>query len=115
MRLKNWISGIFDQKKDAQERMLILLTVVALAALFVITVVGFIIGESAVDVITMSIAFVIFGGLAYVAFHFNKVQPCAVIVAILLVFVVMPVTFVTGGGIEGGSPIWFIFCGTYYL
>ena len=110
MRLKNWISGIFDQKKDAHERMLILLTVVAMAALFVITIVGFLIGESAIDLLTMGIAFVVFGILAFIAFHFNLVQPCATVVASILIFVVMPVTFVTGGGINGGSPIWFIFC-----
>lgn len=110
MRLKNWISGIFDQKKDAHERMLILLTVVAMAALFVITIVGFLIGESMIDLLTMMIAFVVFGILAFIAFHFNLVQPCATVVASILIFVVMPVTFVTGGGINGGSPIWFIFC-----
>ena len=109
-RFKRWVSGLFDQKKDAQERMLILLTLVAMSALFIILIVGIVIGESAEDIVTMVIAFVVFGLIAYVAFHYNKVQLCATIVAILLVFFVMPITFMTGGGINGGSPIWFIFC-----
>ncbi len=113
MRFKKWVSGLFDQNKDAQERMLILLTMVAMSALFIILVVGIIIGESLIDIITMGIALVVFGLIAYVAFHFNKVQLCATIVAILLVFVVMPITFITGGGISGGSPIWFIFCAVF--
>ena len=46
MGFRKWISGLFDQKKDAQERMLILLTVVSMTALFVIMIVGIIIGES---------------------------------------------------------------------
>ncbi|SNU06984.1 EDD domain protein, DegV family [Lachnospiraceae bacterium] len=110
MRFKKWISGLFDQNKDAQERMLILLTLVAMSALFVIMIVGIVIGESTEDIVTMGIAFVVFGIIAYVAFHYNKVQLCATIVAALLIFIVMPVTFITGGGINGGSPIWFIFC-----
>ena len=113
MRLKNWFMGLFDQKKDAQERMLILLTVVAMSALFVIMVVGAFIGESIIDLLTMGAAFLIFCALAYVAFHFNRVQLCATLVGAILIFVVMPVTFVTGGGIYGGSPIWFIFCGIF--
>ncbi|MBO6015626.1 MAG: hypothetical protein J6P60_03450, partial [Lachnospiraceae bacterium] len=27
--------------------------------------------------------------------------------------VVLPVTFFTGGGIYGGSPLWFLFCALY--
>lgn len=110
MRFKKWVSGLMDQNKTAQERMLILLTIVAMAALFFIMVVGIIIGESAEDILTMAAAFVVFGIIAFIAFHFNKVQLCATIVDSLLIFVVMPVTFITGGGINGGSPIWFIFC-----
>ena len=110
MGLKKWISGLFDQKKDAQERMLILLTLVAMSALFIIMIVGIIIGESMKDIVTMGVAFVVFGIIAFIAFHFNKVQLCATIVAALLIFVVLPVTFITGGGINGGSPLWFLFC-----
>ena len=110
MGLKKWISGLFDQKKDAQERMLILLTLVAMSALFIIMIVGIIIGESMKDIVTMGVAFVVFGIIAFIAFHFNKVQLCATIVAALLIFIVLPVTFITGGGINGGSPLWFLFC-----
>ena len=113
MRFKKWVSGIFDQKKDAQERMMILLTLVAMAALFVITIVGIVIGESWTDIITMAVAFVIFGIVAFLAFHFNKVPICATIAATILVVIVMPVTFITGGGMSGGSPIWFIFCAVF--
>jgi DegV family protein with EDD domain len=113
MRFKEWLSGLFDQKKDAQERMLILLTLVAMSALFIIMIVGAIIGESKEDLITMLIAFVVFGVIAFIAFHFDKVQLCATIVAGALIFVVMPITFITGGGINGGSPIWFIFCAVF--
>ncbi len=112
-RFKRWVSGLFNQNKDAQERMMILLTLVALTALFVIMIVGIIIGESTIDIITMGIAFVVFGFIAFIAFHYDKVQLCATIVAVILVFVVMPVTFITGGGINGGSPIWFIFCNVF--
>ena len=89
MRFKKWISGLFDQNKDAQERMLILLTLVAMSALFVIMIVGIVIGESTEDIVTMGIAFVVFGIIAYVAFHYNKVQLCATIVAALLIFIVI--------------------------
>ncbi len=112
-RFKRWVSGLFDQKKDAQERMLILLTLVAMSALFIILIVGIVIGESAEDIVTMVIAFMVFGLLAFFAFHYDKVQLCATAVAIILVFLVMPITFVTGGGINGGSPIWFIFCNVF--
>ena len=72
-RFKRWVSGLFNQNKDAQERMMILLTLVALTALFVIMIVGIIIGESTIDIITMGIAFVVFGFIAFIAFHYDKV------------------------------------------
>ena len=113
MRFKKWLFGLLDQKKDAQERMLILLTLVAMTALFIITIVGVIIGESKTDLVAMTVSFFVFALIAYVAFKYNKVQLCATIVAAILIFIVMPLTFITGGGINGGSPIWFIFCGVF--
>ena len=113
MRFKKWVSGLLDQNKDPQERMLILLTLVAMSALFIITLVGIGIGESKEDILALFGALVVFGILTFIAFHFNKVQLCATIVAIILIFVVMPFTFITGGGMDGGSPVWFIFCNVF--
>ncbi len=113
MRLKKWVSGLFDPDKEAQERMMILLTIVSMFALFVIFIVGIVIGESIRDLIILAGALVVFAVIAYIAFHYNKVQICATLVAGLLVLFVMPTTFVTGGGIHGGSPIWFIFCAVF--
>ena len=32
------------------------------------------------------------------------------IVSVLVIFVILPLTFFTGGGIHGGAPLWFVFC-----
>jgi signal transduction histidine kinase len=51
----------------------------------------------------------VFAVFFVLAFSLNKVQLFAKIAAGLLILVVMPVTFITSGGIHGGSHIWFIF------
>ena len=109
MRLKKWISEISDQSKDPQERMFVLVVLVAMAALAIIFFVGVFLGESSEDLITLGVAFAVFALFFFLAFHFNKVQFFAKIAATLLTVVVMPVTFITGGGINGGSPLWFVF------
>ena len=109
MKIKTIISGIKDENKDPQERMFILVAVVAMAALAIITLVGLFLGESWKDLLTLAGAFVVFAVFFVLAFSLNKVQLFAKIAAGLLILVVMPVTFITSGGIHGGSHIWFIF------
>ena len=109
MNFKKWFSGISDQSKAPQERMFNLIVIVALAALLVVFVVGLIIGESSADLITLGVAFVVFALFFFLAFTLNKVQLFARLSAGLLILVVMPVTFITSGGIYGGTPVWFVF------
>ena len=74
MKIKTIISGIKDENKDPQERMFILVAVVAMAALAIITLVGLFLGESWKDLLTLAGAFVVFAVFFVLAFSLNKVQ-----------------------------------------
>ncbi|MGN0169516.1 MAG: DegV family protein, partial [Lachnospiraceae bacterium] len=73
----------------------------------------FLSGENAKNLIVIFAALVIFGGVAYCSIHFHKIQLGAVILAICIIYIVMPFNFFTTGGIYGGAPIWLLFGMTY--
>lgn len=109
MRLKEWLSELSDTKKNPQERMFTLVVIVAMIALAIIFLVGLIIGESFEDLLILGVAFVVFAIFFYLAYHFNKIRFFANLSAALLIMIVMPFTFITSGGMNGGAPLWFVF------
>ncbi|MCR5121170.1 MAG: DegV family EDD domain-containing protein [Ruminococcus sp.] len=101
--------AIRDENRPMQERLFMLLGSLALAAMAAIVVIGLITGDDPVDLMTISACFAVFLILMLIAGKTKKYGPVSVIVSFILIFVLMPVTFFSGGGIQGGAPMWFIF------
>lgn len=106
---KEIVKYLFDWKEDVQDRLLVLLTMIALSGMILAFIGGLIVGESFLSMLTIVIAFFVFCPLVYIGYKLRKIRMMANILAFLLVYVFFPLVFFTSGGIRGGSPIWFVF------
>ncbi|MBQ7677179.1 MAG: DegV family EDD domain-containing protein, partial [Lachnospiraceae bacterium] len=88
-------------------------TVIALTAGILIFSVGIIIGENLMDLASLGIAITIFFLLTVIAQHYHRIDIGANLLSFMITFILLPITFFSGGGINGGSPMWFIFCLLY--
>lgn len=113
MRIKQMVQSIGDSGLGRQERLFRLLVMIGISGLAIASILGFLIGEDIGNVIVMLVALAIFSGVSYCTIHYHKIQIGAVIVAIVIVYFLMPFNFLTTGGIYGGAPIWLLFSMTY--
>ena len=113
MNLKKWLQTIWDHERGLQERMFRLLMSVALAALFIMLIVAVCLGEGVVNMLTLGGGFLLFLAITLFSVRFGKIQLGAALVATIFIFLVLPMLFFTGGGIYGGSPLWFVFCALF--
>ncbi len=104
---------LFDNKRDIQERLFLLITVIALSGMALSFILSVINGENTEGIISMVFAFIIMTVVVYFGVKYNRIRLAATIVAVVIVFVFFPVVFFTSGGIYGGTPIWFVFAILY--
>lgn len=108
-RIKKFIEYLYDWREDVQERLFMLLTVVALSGMVFAMISGLFIGENATSLLYTLIAFLVFAVITYLGYRYQRIRLVANILAVLLVFGFFPLVFFTSGGIYGGSPVWFMF------
>ncbi|MBR6237949.1 MAG: DegV family EDD domain-containing protein [Lachnospiraceae bacterium] len=108
--LRKWIGAINDDNRNIRERILVLMASIAMVTMLVVLLLGYIIGENAADIITIAATLVIFLLIAYFSIKYDRLDIGGKIAGCLIVFVVLPVTFITGGGLYGGAPLWVLFC-----
>ena len=113
MNLKKRFAKVLFSERDIRERIYILLTIVANVAMVLAFLCGLIFGETMADVIGLGLAAVFFMVVNVLSIHFNKIELGASIIAAVIVFVILPFIFFTGGGIYGGAPIWFVFSAVF--
>ncbi len=114
MNPKNYIRAIFNYNLSRQERMFRLLVMMGLIGMLAGIVSGTLTGGNIRNFIIMMVVYVALFCFAYYSIHFKKIQLGAVIIAFLIIFLILPFNFFTGGGIYGGSPIWLLF-GVVYV
>ncbi|MBR1628293.1 MAG: fatty acid-binding protein DegV, partial [Lachnospiraceae bacterium] len=114
-KLKSFIESIHDNRIDMHDRMFRLLMSVGLLILLLVTLGAIYVGESTIVIIVLSASFLMLGVIAYLSIHFNKVPVGIQFVGTTLVFIITPISFFAGGGINGGSSIWFVFCFTFIV
>ncbi len=107
--MKRFLALLNDDSSPVRDRIFILLASVSLIGLLVLTVNGFIIGESAASLIIMTVCFFLFLGLTVFGVKYRYLNIMAPLMAIITSCVLVPFIFFTGGGVCGGSPLWFIF------
>jgi len=113
MNPKHLIDKIKDHNLDLQERIFRLLTFVALIGFLILIIVGVVLGDSFIDMTSLIISFILFCVITVFALTTGKTRLGANLIACIVVFGLLPIAFFTGGGIYGGSPLWFVFCFVY--
>ncbi|MCR4989958.1 MAG: DegV family EDD domain-containing protein [Lachnospiraceae bacterium] len=101
---------IRDKERRIQDRQYALVSAIGLVTLLIVFIMGLFVGESKEDLLILGGFFVVFGIIAFFSFRYKKVPAGIVISVFLIVFILLPITFFTGGGVYGGSPCWFILC-----
>ncbi|MBR1853338.1 MAG: DegV family EDD domain-containing protein [Lachnospiraceae bacterium] len=111
--LKNIVNIIRDPDRDFKERRFLLLTCIVVIAVFIVLVGDIFIDENWMEIVILGVSVIVTPIVTWLSCHFHKVDVGAVLIAIGIIFIVMPVTFFFGGGLQGGSLIWFAFCALY--
>ncbi len=109
MNLKNKIRMIFgNQDHSLQERLFRLITTIGIVGLILGLIVGILNHESIWNLLAVLVVVVLVILLVVFTLRTGKVETGAVVLSALVLFVVLPMNFLTAGGIYGGAPIWFI-------
>ncbi len=107
--IKKCLKIIIDKDRDIRERLFVLLAYMALMALLAVIVVGIVIGESTADILLLTMFFVFCLGIVSGSVYLDIIQIGACIIATVATVILLPFAYFTGGGIRGGSPMWFFF------
>ena len=108
-RIEQWIASFNDTSIRLQERMFRLLVTIGLATLCAVSVVAIILGEQTLALFTMVSGFFALALTAWLGFRFKKTDIAMRIIVFVMIMFVIPVGFFGGGGLNGGSPVWFVF------
>ncbi len=105
--LRKFARLVQGDKYDFRDRQFIMLTGMIEVALFIVLVADIILGENIVEIMVIAVGFVAAPIYNYYLIRAGKIRFCRVIVVVAAIFVILPVTFFFGGGVRGGSIIWF--------
>lgn len=97
-----------SQDHTLQERMFRLITTIGLIGLAFGIVVGCLNGESLFNKAAMALIFVLLAVIVYFTLRSGRIEAGAVAASALVLYLCLPLNFLTAGGIYGGAPIWFI-------
>jgi DegV family protein with EDD domain len=109
MIIQKLFNNVEDHNKSLQERVFVILTFIGMLSVFLLIFIGMIMGDNILNTLALVACF--FGFLGVIIFSIKKrrVQTGATIIGVVLVVFLLPLSFICGGGIYGGSPLWFIF------
>ena len=111
--IKRFFQKITNREQDFQERLFILLTSVAELAVFFAFLGDLVTGENIIETLVLGIVCVAGPAIVLLSIRMNKVKIGSVLIAFAIVFIVLPVVFFFGGGLEGGAILWFAFSYLY--
>lgn len=107
------IKKITDPDMDFDERIFLLLTSMAEAALIIMIIADVMVKENVMELLILGINALINPVVVYFCIKYHKVDAGSKFISVFLVLILMPVIFFYGGGPDGGAIIWFTFCYTY--
>ncbi|MCR5700516.1 MAG: DegV family EDD domain-containing protein [Lachnospiraceae bacterium] len=104
---------ISDSSRSLKERVFIVLTITATVIAMFALVGDIVYTDNIVEIMVLVCAVVFTPITTICGVKFNKVDLAIRIISLALTFVIMPVTFIFGGGIEGGGIPWLVFSYLY--
>lgn len=112
-RLKKIFERFQDPEIDFQERNVLLLTAIAECAVFLVFLGDVFTGENMAECVVLAGLLIVTPVLTGISIQKKKVNMGAAVIALGIIFIVLPVSFYSGGGLTGGSNIWFVFAYLY--
>ncbi len=111
--LKRFSEYVFNPKVDFRERRFVLLTSVAGVAVFIAMIADIILKDNIVEIITLGATAASGPIVTTYAVKKHRTDRAGLFMSFMTVFVVLPISFFFGGGMYGGSIIWFTFAFLY--
>ena len=111
--LRNLIARIDNPERSFHERLFILLTITALFGNVIALIGDILCHENPVEIILLITNTIGIPLVTYLSIRFHRVMAGTRLIILILVFVILPVVFIFGGGLEGGCIPWFIFSYLY--
>lgn len=100
---------LYDSSIDVQDRLFYLISIISLFGLLGAIVIGFFIGENTEGLVGTFLVFLFLLLVVTIGKRKNKLVIAANGAAFILIFISLPYTYFTSGGVYGGTPIWFLF------
>lgn len=91
-----------------QERIYTLTVFTGVAACLVAAIIGYIAGNSLLMAIPFLAGALIFAFLLFFVLRYHKITALSHLSACIINFIILPIAFFTTGGIQGGTPQWYV-------
>ncbi len=102
--------AINDTSRDLEERLFILLIFCTWTALFFVFLVDLFLGENKGEIIALAGGLLASPVICFFTAKHHKVRLGIWMILIGVTVIIMPLSFISGGGVSGGVPIWYSFC-----
>ncbi|MBO4914320.1 MAG: response regulator, partial [Oscillospiraceae bacterium] len=109
-RLSAWLH---DSNVDSTERVFVLLTVIAEIGVTIAMLGDALSNESFFETAVLIFVVILVPVATLLGVRHRKIQVSIHIIILSLVFIILPVVFFFGGGVEGGSVVWIVFSFLY--
>ena len=111
--IKRFIDFIRNPEVDFQVRLFSMITAIGVFGVLIAFLGDIILGESIVEIVVLGITILVTPTISVCAIKFNRLDFGAGIIAVLIIFCILPVVFFFGGGMFGGGILWIVFCYMY--
>ena len=105
--IRRYMDLVLAPDRDFQDRMFLMMTSVMQMAVFVVFIIDILLKENIVEIIALGTTLLIYPLICYLGLRFDKIKYCRIFMALGIVFGILPVVFIFGGGMRGGAVIWF--------
>ncbi|MBE5923440.1 MAG: DegV family EDD domain-containing protein [Lachnospiraceae bacterium] len=106
-------SLISDSKRSLKERVFIVLTITAMGIAMFALIGDIIYSDNIIEIMVLIATMVFTPVTTFCGVKFQKIDTATRVISLGLIFVIMPITFIFGGGIEGGGIPWLVFSYLY--
>ncbi|MBO7374594.1 MAG: DegV family EDD domain-containing protein [Lachnospiraceae bacterium] len=102
-----------DRRRSFRERLFLLLTFTAIGGCLVALIGDIILQDNIVEIIMLVVTATVVPIASFLCIRFKKIPIGTLLIVMGLVFGIVPVIFIFGGGVEGGCLPWIIFSYLY--
>ena len=104
---------MYNPMRDFQERVFLLQIIIAEVVVGLVLIGDILLKEDMIEVAVLAGSLVFSPVIAYISLQKHLLKLGSIIIVISVIFVILPVAFIRGGGLYGGAVIWFSFSYLY--